>query len=233
MEAIQIRPATLDDAAAIADVHIKALDAWNDFYAAFYVLSPRESMPKATVLAMNNPSQNFVVAVDSSSGEVVGFVRYHVEDPDIKDKPSTSGLAALFTPKEHLKELKDRFDERDDEMDAVYLGASKEQRHYYIKHLMVHPDQQRKGIGKKLLSSVVAKSDAEGIPSFIVASAEAYGLYAKLGFEDLGTFPLDNGYWAKEITDLEKKLDIKGNEDFAQTWAGKKELERYMVRRPR
>ena len=95
---------------------------------------------------------------------------------------------------------------------------------------MVDPRHQRRGIGGKLLSAVVAKSDAEGIPTFLVASAEAYGLYLKLGFQELGTFIIDNEYWAKEMDKREEELGLQRSEKLGSKFKGMKEVERYMVR---
>lgn len=99
-----------------------------------------------------------------------------------------------------------------------------------VKHLMVYPRYQRQGVGKSLLAAVVAKSDSERVPTFIVASAEAYNLYLKLGFEEYGTFKIDNVYWAKEIVQYEREHGIQGNERLAEHLEGLEETERCMVR---
>ncbi len=95
---------------------------------------------------------------------------------------------------------------------------------------MVHPNHQRKGIGRKLLGTVAAKSDTSGIPTFIVASAEAHQLYDTLGFEGLGAFQVENGYWAKEVVKHEQKLGIEGNENLGQKYEKLEEVGTYMVR---
>lgn len=59
---------------------------------------------------------------------------------------------------------------------------------------MVDPDHQRKGIGAKLLRTVVDVSDDGKLPNFLVASAEGYELYKRLGFEDLGTWTIDDDF---------------------------------------
>lgn len=95
---------------------------------------------------------------------------------------------------------------------------------------MVDPHHQRKGIGAKLLKSVIDISDGDEIPTFLIASAEGYGLYKKLGFEDLGTWTIDNDYWSKEIAQHEGGLGITGNESLAETYRGIHEVEKYMMR---
>jgi GNAT superfamily N-acetyltransferase len=98
---------------------------------------------------------------------------------------------------------------------------------------MVHPDYQRKGVGGKLLTGVTDKADAEGIPTMLVSSAEAHELYLRLGFETLGRWPIDNGYWAREIVKLETSLGMEGNEDFVKRFEGLTEVEDCMIRYPR
>lgn len=95
---------------------------------------------------------------------------------------------------------------------------------------MVDPNHQRKGIGMELLKTVAEQSDKDGVPTFLVASAEAHRMYAKLGFKELGLFEIDNEYWSKEIVKLEQELGFDGNENMALQFRGIKEVERCMVR---
>ena len=82
-----------------------------------------------------------------------------------------------------------------------------------IVHLMIHPAHQRKGIGAALLSAVMAKADAEQLPSFITASREAHGLYLKLGFEDIGEgWAIDNAGWLERVIQREKELGMDVSE---------------------
>lgn len=96
---------------------------------------------------------------------------------------------------------------------------------------MVDPVHQRKGVGAKLLSTVLERSDAEGRPTFLVASAEAHALYSRLGFVDLGVFEIDNEAWSREVLDLERKLCMDVDKSFEEECKGLYEVERYMVRR--
>ncbi len=101
-----------------------------------------------------------------------------------------------------------------------------------IKNLMVHPQHQRKGVGRRLLESAVAASDEANIPAFLVSSAEALTLYTSLGFQQLGTWSIDNEDWARRIAANERELGIAGNEHLEEQFRGVSEVERYMVRRP-
>lgn len=99
-----------------------------------------------------------------------------------------------------------------------------------VNHLMIDPNYQRKGIGGKLLAAVLEKSDGEGIPTFLMSSAESRGLYGKLGFEILGTWRVDNGDWARRLVEVERGLGIVGNEGLEEKFRGVGEVEDVMVR---
>ncbi|KAK5995977.1 hypothetical protein PT974_04397 [Cladobotryum mycophilum] len=118
--AVTIRPATVDDAPSMAQVHYNALELYHDFYGAFFVTHPRDLLPEATASALQNPKNVFLVAVEKGSGVTVGFVRYNVveatpardnEKEKESDKKAESG-PTIFAVKEHLKELWERFNER-------------------------------------------------------------------------------------------------------------------------
>lgn len=96
---------------------------------------------------------------------------------------------------------------------------------------MINPAHQRRGIGAKLLSSVLAKSDAEKLPSFLTSSAEAHPLYTRLGFVDFGPdFRIDNEGWARRIMELEEKLAVDESSRLGDPCIGLFEVENCMVR---
>ncbi|KAI8212563.1 Extracellular metalloproteinase NpI [Colletotrichum sp. SAR 10_76] len=238
---IQIRLAKPSDADAIGKVHNEALNQFHEFYQAFYEHPIGQIILGNTRNVVQNPKNQFYVAVDDSD-TVVGFIRYHVVDATEPSDATTTGEAYetpavttpasnLFAIKDHMKELWERFGHpREDEMDACYEKAVDGRKHNYIKHIMVDPKYQRKGIGAKLLRTVIDISDAERVPTFLVASAEGYGLYKRLGFKDLQTWTIDNGRWAKVIVQHERDLGLTGNETLAERFAGTKEVEKYMMR---
>jgi hypothetical protein len=141
MASIEIRPATAADAQAIAEIHYRALDTGlHEFYAAFFANHPRDILPRSTASALDDSSQTFLIAVDRSSGEPMGFIRYLLVEEESKEKKPDETTEApgvdpppppqsLFAPKEHLKEVWARFNAREDEMEACYMSAAKGQRH--------------------------------------------------------------------------------------------------------
>lgn len=97
---------------------------------------------------------------------------------------------------------------------------------------MVSPTHQRKGIGGRLLREILDMADRKDMPTYICASAESKDLYAKLGFEFLGSWTIDNGALAEEAEALGREMGIKDNEGLAERFRGVKEVEPAMVRWP-
>lgn len=95
---------------------------------------------------------------------------------------------------------------------------------------MINPAHQRRGIGAILLSTVLAKSDAEHLPSFLTSSAEAHPLYSKLGFVDFGPdFKIDNEGWARRIME-EEEHGVDESKRLRDPCTGLFEVENCMVR---
>ncbi|KAI8660292.1 N-acetyltransferase domain-containing protein [Fusarium keratoplasticum] len=249
MASIALRPATLADSDAISNIHYEALNRYHVFYAAFFQKHPRDIIRIADRGAIQDPGRTVVVA-EEEGGEIVGFIIYQIansnsnkSDEDTRDGPPLS----ISEPKEHLKELWDRFNERNAEMDKCKEEAIKGQKHYgtfpstkavecylltcslEVLQLMVHPSHQRSGVGGRLLSSALAKADADSAPTLVTSSAEGHGLYLRNGFRSLGkTWPVDNARWAGEAAKLDEKL----GPDFVAACSDLYEEEDCMIRQP-
>lgn len=230
MSSITLRPATLTDSDAISNIHYEALNRYHVFYAAFFQKHPRDIIRIADCGAIQDPGRTVVVAEEG--GEIVGFIIYQIansnsnkSEEDTRDGPPLS----ISEPKEHLRKLWDRFNERNAEMDKCKEEAIKGQKHYEVLQLMVHPSHQRSGVGGRLLSSALAKADADSAPTLVTSSAEGHGLYLRNGFRSLGkTWPVDNARWAGEAAKLDEKL----GPDFVAACSDLYEEEDCMIRQP-
>ncbi|KAM0346709.1 hypothetical protein ACHAPU_005424 [Fusarium lateritium] len=244
MSSITVRPATLADSDAIANIHSSALESYNDFYAAFFQRHPRDLIPIATRNALQYPGLQFF-AVAEEAGETVGFVRYkEVRNTDSgSNKPNSNASEAtapaapappsVWTIKTHMKDMWQWFDARSEDMDASKDKAIGGRDHFEVMHIMVHPQHQRKGIGSLLLQTVTDKADAVNAPMLIVSSIEGHGLYKKHGFESLGTWEIDNEAWAHKIVQHEKEIGYTdGVIDLEGKCRGMRESEDSMIRQP-
>ena len=61
-----------------------------------------------------------------------------------------------------------------------------------IYHLAVHPDYQRRGIGRALVEEILRRLGARGATYALVfnhsSHRDALGFYRRLGFRSIGTF---------------------------------------------
>jgi hypothetical protein len=139
MASLILRPAEPADAAAIADIHYRALDRYHEFYGAFFALDPREILTKSTPLALEKADNVFLVAVDVESKDVIGFVKYTVEAEkaasniaasEAKEEPvAVPAGPSLMAAKAHMKELWTEFRKRADEMDECYEKTADGKKH--------------------------------------------------------------------------------------------------------
>ena len=56
---------------------------------------------------------------------------------------------------------------------------------------MVHPDYQRRGVGKLLMEWGLDVADREGLSCRLQATPQGRGLYSKCGFENVGNMDID------------------------------------------
>jgi ribosomal protein S18 acetylase RimI-like enzyme len=77
---------------------------------------------------------------------------------------------------------------------AARMGATMEwrhmrllrERHYYVRDIGVHPQEQGNGLGSALMRPMLDRCDREGLPAYIEASSErSAALYERLGFEHI------------------------------------------------
>lgn len=59
-----------------------------------------------------------------------------------------------------------------------------------LDYLGVHPDHQRRGIGKQLLNWGLDKAREQDKDVYLIATPAGFPLYQAVGFENLGSFLL-------------------------------------------
>jgi len=76
-----------------------------------------------------------------------------------------------------------------------------EQLHWYLGILGTHPDRQNQGLGSRVLTTMLAKADHVGIPTFLESSnPRNYGFYQRHGFVEQETLTVADsppllGFW--------------------------------------
>lgn len=78
----------------------------------------------------------------------------------------------------------------------------------YCNTLVVDPEWQRRGIGKRLLEDVLSIVDEKGWEAFIDASPAGLGLYKKLGWEEVGRNIADLGNYGGEKGRLDTTVSL-------------------------
>jgi GNAT superfamily N-acetyltransferase len=80
---------------------------------------------------------------------------------------------------------------------ALLLAEGKhpsEPEHYYLAVLGTDPDHQNRGMGSALLSTMLSRADAEGVPGYLEASSDSNRrLYERHGFVAVEEVPIPGG----------------------------------------
>jgi GNAT superfamily N-acetyltransferase len=81
-----------------------------------------------------------------------------------------------------------------------------------LKHLMIDPKYQRRGIGTALIRVVLEMADREALPIWITSSKESFDLYVRMGFEKVGGWTIDNEAWARRVAETNDAAVREGRE---------------------
>ena len=83
-----------------------------------------------------------------------------------------------------------------------------DKKYAYCITLVVDPEWQRRGIGKRLLEDALSIVDENGWEAFIDASPAGLGLYSKLGWEEVGRHVVDLGDYGGEKGKMETTVSL-------------------------
>ncbi|KAH8682029.1 putative GNAT family acetyltransferase [Xylariales sp. PMI_506] len=195
---IQLREATRADIPAITEIGVAAFDAGS--HAIVHSLLPPHLQPVGTsekdteafwlsrriIRALSDPSATAVVAHDG--GILVGcalWVVPHEEEVDINSSEPPPATPPNMS-KEAVRELRAVL-ERSAEALFGEMGASKA---WELDFLAIHPEHQRRGIGKSLLNWGTEQAKESSKDSYLIASTAGRPLYIAGGFEEIGRLDL-------------------------------------------
>ncbi|CAH0038058.1 unnamed protein product [Clonostachys rhizophaga] len=240
MSQISIRPATVADTDAICAVMMEAQEPLHEFYELFFKDHPRNLAPIAMRQALAKPDKfTFFVAEEektdgSASRDIVGYVRYTIVGAADAAGESTSApappVSTVWDRPGHMEQLWEQFNADQNAAEAVVEEVIAGRRHLWVQQVMILPDRQRQGIGKKLLQKALDEADAQGVPSILTSSEKGYGLYVRLGFASLAEFLLDNGAWTVKVLEHLKSLGMSRDETLAEKYRGTVEKGWAMIR---
>lgn len=139
---IRIRPATAADASAIAQAHYEALDQYHAFYSRFFRKEAHELVPFMTERGMAKSENVFFVAEEEKEGgDVIGFVRYSVEEAkavkeeeerkkkEEEEKEKKDEEESPYACKEDVETVWKAFCKEQEERDAMMEKAPNGQKH--------------------------------------------------------------------------------------------------------
>ncbi|KAF4833380.1 hypothetical protein CGCTS75_v003980 [Colletotrichum tropicale] len=170
-------------------------------------------MRKAIEGWVTAPEASLMKAIDSS-GRVLGWACWIVKDATGGDKVAVakaeskggSSVDKAEGPEESAVE-KEQEPAKEDlartlgglmykERVALEEKYMKGKRYAVLQGLATDPAYQRRGIATKLIQAGLEEIDNEGLACWIHASPSSYGVYAKVGFVEVGRNEYDLDEWA-------------------------------------
>jgi ribosomal protein S18 acetylase RimI-like enzyme len=204
-----ISPATSQDIPAIIRVELEAFRShprtpmmWRDGYTddvyAFMEAKKREKL--------SDPDGRVLKAVDAATGQIVGASDFRFAlDParNAQRRPiSPDAPPPRDWPRGGHWELRRFFDGNSEELErrsfaglpymGIVISAGLRRRLHLpvlttdlvLNYLVVDPQHQGKGVGKKLLARVVEEADRRGVRLGLESTPAGLALYKKFGFEE-------------------------------------------------
>jgi ribosomal protein S18 acetylase RimI-like enzyme len=125
----------------------------------------------------DNKTQHTLKCIDPSTGQIVGMALWDIYlTPSDWRKPELSWLQG--TERNSAEDLvKPLWDMRE----KLWL----DERYLYCHVVAVHPDYQKKGIGKLLVGYGIEVARQAGLPVYVESSKDGLKLYDKTGFRRL------------------------------------------------
>ncbi|KAF2498219.1 acyl-CoA N-acyltransferase [Lophium mytilinum] len=166
----------------------------------------RESHTAHTLAWLASPASGFQYtfkAVDVASGEVVGMGLWDIHLTERTEEEWKWKGVEWLAGKE-----RERAEELLGEMVRKKEGFFGGKRHVYCHVVAVHPEYQKRGIGRKLMQWGIEVGEQAGLPVYLESSVEGEGLYRSLGFEEVGRVR-HRGELVGEAEDVEVPLMVR------------------------
>ncbi|GAA99097.1 uncharacterized protein L969DRAFT_94279 [Mixia osmundae IAM 14324] len=179
---------TTAEAHRLADLHSEAF-AYTPFGLRCYpnglTSKVRDYWRKRYEAVVLDSAIHIVVARDSHSGELLGFVDW--------ERRAADWLGSEYTPQEV-----EIMPAHDMDTDLVRLRRTGENatakrcllgtETCYLSTAVVKASHGGRAIGTRLLQACLDWADAERLPTYLFSSPQAYALYARLGFREIDHF---------------------------------------------
>jgi ribosomal protein S18 acetylase RimI-like enzyme len=159
---------------------------------------------------MTGPGKFWFKAVDSATGDLVGYVgmlapkKTRPESESSVDgwhasAPANTDLALFAAFVGKLEEMQERLMGRRDDYwckfrRGMMFGGLANALTAVVSSMAVHPDYQGQGIAKRLLLKGLELADEAGEDVYLESTPGAKGLYLKVGFEVLEEFTVNDRF---------------------------------------
>ncbi|TGZ85712.1 acyl-CoA N-acyltransferase [Ascodesmis nigricans] len=207
---MRTRIATLADAEVIAEVQCAAFMEDRLFVTIYphrkdYPEDFQRARAELTRQRLLDPNMITFVAEDEETGRMAGIAMWKKLNSSEPVNPHNGVLMDLERVLENASQKVSRVLRRNRAedpsklklvygvMDAGKTKYVKDQTTWYLNILAVHPDFQKRGVGKTLCRRGMELAEKDGIPTYLEASAQGEGMYRNLGWKDVGSVPGDFG----------------------------------------
>ncbi|RDW57008.1 hypothetical protein BP6252_13926 [Coleophoma cylindrospora] len=185
-----VQPAAKENALQRGEVQM-ASNAHDPLMKSFLPDAPYDVQVKffgeATSMDLEKPGFRSLEVIDTESdGKVVAFAQWKYPTP-------SNGMEKLgfeemgFPDGTNIPFTENVF--------TLYNGLMKKyydpDTMYYLAYMYVLPAYQRRGLGQRLMEQALLDADKDGAKSFVCASEQGRGMYAKRGFKELETVLVD------------------------------------------
>jgi len=198
---ITIVPATVSDARDLTFTGLQAFssDPLNKALENYSSLNPTQRSEylawrtERNLDRMIGPGRFWFKAVDSATGDLVGYVGMLAPK---KTRPEPESEAAdewhASAPANTDLELFSVFIEKLEEMQEKLMGARDD--YWFVSSMAVHPDYQGQGIAKRLLLKGLELADEAEEDVYLESTPGAKGLYQRVGFEVMEEFTVKDTF---------------------------------------